>query len=378
MKNNYFKLLLIEIGLMLFSFFYLFINKSFNYLIYLGLLVIICGLIWKFVKIEKRVERFNNELLLIIVISLIFYYVVTYIIGFFSGFFYSTYSKSIIGILRNILSATVLFFTLEVMRERIIKQGEKYKSIVVITVFVFTLLELPSVFSFGTIDNGISALDAIVSVLVPIFSKNIFLTYAVYKSNKMSSLTYQLLITIPTYIVPILPNLGDYFTTIINLTLPLFVLLLCVNITITKREKVKESRTLKSESIKNNIIIVFLISIMVLMVYLTCGLFRFYALAIGSESMQGSINKGDIVIIDKHHKNIKKGEVIAFKQDNKTIVHRVKEVIDQENGLYKTKGDNNNAEDAWIVEEKNIVGRIRLKIKYLGWPTVALSELIAK
>ena len=235
MKNNYFKLLLIEIGLMLFSFFFFFINKSFNYLLYLGLLVIICGLIWKFVKIEKRVERFNNELLLIIVISLIFYYVVTYIIGFFSGFFYSTYSKSIIGILRNILSATVLFFTLEVMRERIIKQGEKYKSIVVITVFVFTLLELPSVFSFGTIDNGISALDAIVSVLVPIFSKNIFLTYAVYKSNKMSSLTYQLLITIPTYIVPILPNLGDYFTTIITLKLNLFVLLLYVNITITKR-----------------------------------------------------------------------------------------------------------------------------------------------
>ena len=132
MKNNYFKLLIVEMILMLFSFFYLFILKKFNYIYYLVGLVIITIITTRIIKIEKRKERFNTELMLIILISLIFYYVFTYASGFFVGFFYSTYSRSFIGIIRNIFLATILFLSIETLRERVIKAGINYKSIIII------------------------------------------------------------------------------------------------------------------------------------------------------------------------------------------------------------------------------------------------------
>ena len=378
MKKNYFKLLIVEMILMLFSFFYLFILKKFNYIYYLVGLVIITIITTRIIKIEKRKERFNTELMLIILISLIFYYVFTYASGFFVGFFYSTYSRSFIGIIRNIFLATILFLSIETLRERVIKAGINYKSIIIISYFVFTLLEIPSIFSFTNITSNKTILEAITSVLIPIASKNVFLTYCTYKSGRLNSLIYQFVVTIPTYVVPIFPNLGDYFTTIINLLLPMIVLLLAFNIVNIKREKVEDSRKIKSKKLINRLLIGIMVFLMLAMMYLTCGLFRFFALAIGSESMTNAINKGDLVIIDKKYKKLSEGDILAFNESNKIIVHRITQVIDDKAGLYKTKGDKNNSEDSWIVEKENIVGKVKLRIRLIGWPTVALSELISK
>jgi len=57
----------------------------------------------------------------------------------------------------------------------------------------------------------------------------------------------------------------------------------------------------------------------------------------------------------------------------------VRDVIEEEDSIsYKTKGDANNAEDAWIVKSDNIVGKVNVRLPFLGIPTVTLSELIHK
>ncbi|MBF0986087.1 MAG: signal peptidase I [Clostridiales bacterium] len=87
-----------------------------------------------------------------------------------------------------------------------------------------------------------------------------------------------------------------------------------------------------------------------------------------SGSMETTINIGDLVIVKKvNSSNIHTGDIIAFKNGNIVISHRVKEIIN-DFGTYKfkTKGDNNNVADDFIVNSDAIEGIFVNKIPGLG------------
>ena len=87
-----------------------------------------------------------------------------------------------------------------------------------------------------------------------------------------------------------------------------------------------------------------------------------------SGSMETTINIGDLVIVKKvNSSSIHTGDIIAFKNGNIVISHRVKEVIN-DSGTYKfkTKGDNNNVADYFIVSSDAIEGIFVNKISGLG------------
>ena len=105
--------------------------------------------------------------------------------------------------------------------------------------------------------------------------------------------------------------------------------------------------------------------------------FRFYSVAIASGSMAPEIKKGDIAIVDKKYsyKKLKKGEVIAFKHEDIIVVHRLAKKV-KINGeyLYYTKGDANSHIDDFVLEKDNIIGKVKFKIPYLGYPTVWFNK----
>lgn len=87
-----------------------------------------------------------------------------------------------------------------------------------------------------------------------------------------------------------------------------------------------------------------------------------------SGSMETTINIGNLVIVKKvNSSSIHTGDIIAFKNGNIVISHRVKEVIN-DSGTYKfkTKGDNNNVADDFIVNSDAIEGIFVNKIPGLG------------
>lgn len=87
-----------------------------------------------------------------------------------------------------------------------------------------------------------------------------------------------------------------------------------------------------------------------------------------SGSMETTINIGDLVIVKKvNSSSIHTEDIIAFKNGNIVISHRVKEVIN-DSGTYKfkTKGDNNNVADDFIVNSDAIEGIFVNKIPGLG------------
>ena len=97
--------------------------------------------------------------------------------------------------------------------------------------------------------------------------------------------------------------------------------------------------------------------------------------------MENSINKGDAVFITKILKDddIDKGDVIAYKYENKIIVHRVvSKKCDNGKCLYRTKGDANNVKDDAVLIIKDIKGKVLFKVIYIAYPSVWVSEWLGR
>ena len=42
----------------------------------------------------------------------------------------------------------------------------------------------------------------------------------------------------------------------------------------------------------------------------------------------------------------------------------------------KQKGDHNESPDGYLIETSEVIGTVKFKIRYIGYPTVALNEKI--
>lgn len=96
--------------------------------------------------------------------------------------------------------------------------------------------------------------------------------------------------------------------------------------------------------------------------------YRMYIVLTGS--MEPEIKPNDLIITKKaESKDIYNGDIITFYAEgkNSTVTHRVIEVIEDEGTtLYKTKGDNNNAEDENLVKYDNVIGKYVFKVSKIG------------
>lgn len=111
------------------------------------------------------------------------------------------------------------------------------------------------------------------------------------------------------------------------------------------------------------------------------GIFKHYAVSIGSNSMVPYINKGDVVIVEKLSEEeideLKIDDVLIFKYNDKVLVHRIIRIIEADNTKYfYTKGDNNDSEDGHPIKVSNIIGKELTHIPYLGYPAVELNEIV--
>ena len=182
--------------------------------------------------------------------------------------------------------------------------------------------------------------------------------------------------SLPLYIIPILPKFGDYIESVLRITLPvIFFIWLYRRV---EKSKVKKIVIIEKKKILN----LFRINVLLfcaILVYLISGLFKYQALVIATGSMIPTINIGDVVIVDKIEgdelKHLQLGEVIAYHKNNVIICHRIVDKIESgDEVFFETKGDNNPSEDQLLVEQSQIVGLVKFKISYIGYPTVVLND----
>ena len=67
--------------------------------------------------------------------------------------------------------------------------------------------------------------------------------------------------------------------------------------------------------------------------------------------------------------------IVAFEQDGKIVTHRILAIVEKDGIEYiVTKGDNNSRKDVQNKIKDDIIGIVRFRIPYIGYPSVEISE----
>lgn len=100
--------------------------------------------------------------------------------------------------------------------------------------------------------------------------------------------------------------------------------------------------------------------------------FRYYTVL--TDSMVPEFSSGDMVFVKvSDAKGIKTGDVITFNPSSGSdayLTHRVTEKITNYQGTgvtcFRTKGDANNADDSFLIDEDRVIGKVQFHVPKLG------------
>lgn len=325
-------------------------------------------------KIDLKNDYKYKQILKIVITCLLFYFVFIYVAGLFTGFAKTIYTFNFNNFIYNIIPTIIYIILMECIRTIYINKSNNNKIIIILSCIIFILYDSFSKYYLYDFKVSDELYEYIGLIVLTSIARNIFLTILCSKSNVINCVIYRIITEIYIFLVPIVPNFGPYINSVLEIALPLIIGLILIRPPIrilASPKKSKYSRTLS----------VVITAILLLIVLLNSGFIKYQMFVIGSNSMNTYIYRGDVIIArrtnNKEIKNIKKGEILVFRYNNKIISHRVYKIIKRNSKLYfKTKGDNNDQVDDNIVKEKDIIGTVSFRIKYIGLPSIWLREAL--
>ena len=375
---------IIVIGLLTFMLFALlfnsFITKIFSrysICVFIFLLDVIAYFLLGF---EKNKSRYNKDIILSLIIYITIYYISIYLFGLFIGFIKNVYNFDFVSIINNIVPVIILIFVSEILRYIINSKIKDSYLLLGLSLIVFTMIDITFTLNATNFGDFYTVLKVIGLFVLPSLGKNFLFTYLSVKVGFKPNMVYRYLMDIPKYILPIIPNFGAYVESILYIAFPILVFIIIYNN--LKKVDRKVNKIIKSKKSKKTIITYYIIiPLLIITVALTSGYFKYQAIVVATGSMSPNINKGDIVVVkklsDNEIRNLKIGDILVFNRENKIVVHRIYKIYSSGDEIFfKTKGDNNNAPDSYLIEIHEILGIVKLKVRYIGYPTVALYERI--
>ena len=356
-------------------------NSSLSNVYVLPFILFICDLIFFLVLgFEKRNKRLNKivdfDVFTFSMVFLILYYLFGIIIGYAESNNYLTLYGLTVFIIPTILK---IVFKEHLRNSFLTKSGDN-KFLIIYTTLLFIMIDILSALSVLKMSNMHDLFLFIALVLLPSITVNIFATYINIKVGFMPVIIYLLIFSLYQYIVPIVPDPSEYLKAIIDFVLPILILFkVRKNVNKYSDEDKEIDRNYKKSAI---IILIIPIVLTIIIIYFVSGYFRYYALAIASGSMHPIFDRGSVVITERvndkydNYDKLKEGEIIAFKAEKNVVVHRLIRIVNVGDEVYYyTKGDANKEEDNYLIKKENIIGIVRFKIPYIGYPTVWFSEI---
>jgi signal peptidase len=168
------------------------------------------------------------------------------------------------------------------------------------------------------------------------------------------------------------PDLGDYIHAVANIILP-FVIYVVTNNSLRYYEKDKK----QLRSINYRIITIPVLVIGIVLTILVSGIFSLQLIAVGSDSMRPVFSRGDAVLFEKvSASEIAKDDILVFRREGVIVTHRVVSIESRSGMLYfTTRGDANDSNDNFETSSEQVLGRVIMAGKYIGYPTVWLNEI---
>lgn len=305
-----------------------------------------------------------------IIILLLFYVLIIYLLGCFVGFLNNVYRHDLLGIIDNIWPLVSVILFREFIRFSIANQSRINKQPYIILTIAYIIIDIFNVYIISDLNSFYIIFNFVCLNVLPSIARHLILSYMTYNVSINISLIYSLVLEIGPMIVPIVPNLGNYLNAILYILVPFVTYLIIKKIVLYKEKAALKTRgyLIKLTSIP---IIIFLLVI----ISLVSGIFNYKMIAIATDSMNPIYYRGDAIIYEKNT-DIHEGDILVFEYNSRVITHRVIDIIEDGNQLlYQTKGDNNNAADLNLVSEEDVLGKVKYIVKYIGYPTVLLSEI---
>ena len=325
-------------------------------------------------RVRSGVNK-TQSLLIVLIIYIILYF----LSGLIFGFERTPYSKDILSVLLNLWSFGSIIILQEYIRLQLVKNENKKMYNLVLTTLVFFVLNL----NYSNFLDNFTDFKTIFiyasSVLLPAIAESAVLTYLIYTSGVKSSIIYRLFVTIPPFLIPIVPSFDWFVTAVVGVVLPLGVYIYINYVNVVKNERLSRGERKRYSPV----VYIPVFALIAVFAAFVMGLFKYQPVAVLSGSMSPTFNRGDAVIINKLSKQekneLKKGDIIQFISGTRYVVHRIYKVTNDEYGnkAFITKGDHNNAPDSDMVSLDNVIGKVSFSVPLIGYPSVWLTGVIS-
>lgn len=299
----------------------------------------------------------------------VIYLLVMMICGVAFGFGKSPFDHTLLGVVINLFKIFSFLIAIELARAQLINNSDRKSSLAYfafIAVFI-TLLNLDP----DRITNLETNLDIVEFIGVDLLAElcnSFFATYLVYIGGPILSILYLGIQEGFYWLSPVLPNLNWIAQAFIGILLPIFSMMLF------QFSYKSEARTLKDKERKaeNPFGWIVVTTVSILIIWFAIGVFPIRPYVILTGSMEPVIYAGDVVLVRRNDiENLQVGDVIQFSSGNDYVFHRIIAIVEEDGRLlYQTKGDNNSAEDAELVEAEKIQGRMIEVIPKIGYPAL--------
>ena len=344
---------------------YLYIINPLFWLLLAGFLYLTLGKSIENKKMKKSIIQYT-------IVAILTYILIYMISGIVVTFGKNPYDTTVFGIITNIWMFGVAIVSKEYIRYKLIDNVyEKDKTTISILIsIVYVTIDIDISRFIGNSAATYSCIRYIVQNILPEITTNVVFSYTARYGNWIPGVLYKLCTNIYYWISPIIPNTPWVMTAIVDTTIPV-ILFLYIRYEKNKLDIFRTKENIINSDPRNVIPLVIAI---ILAIWFAIGIFPIKPVAIASGSMEKELYVGDIAIIKKCNANdVNVGDIIEYQMDGYTVIHRIIEKK-QKNGefLFITKGDNNQMADSENVKEKQLIGKVIFKIKYLGYPAIWL------
>lgn len=336
---------------------------------------IILTVLVAFFGLKKDKNYLKGSFTRIVVIALMIFLITIYILGFILGFNRGFIYKDALSLIRNIFYVVLLTLEIEFIRYIISKNSFQNKKMLIIFTILSILFNVYLEANMGTLIKKNDKFIFLCTIVLPIIASEALCSFMTYKAGMIPSLVYKLTISLYIYLLPIVPNLGDYLYSVVNVLMP-FLIYNKLNKMMAKFDKEKENM-LKT----NKKLLAFsTVSILIVLVILVAGIGNYKLIAIASNSMKPLYGRGDAVVYEKiKPEDFKIGDILVYQKDNIVVTHRIIKIWKTGREYsFVTKGDNNNVSDYYMPKSNDVLGKVKFSLKYIGYPTVLLNEQFGK
>ena len=184
-------------------------------------IIIILALSISLLGFKRNVNtNLKKSILSVTIVFVLAYFAITYGIGFAIGYNKNAYSMELSSLIGNIISPIITIICIELIRYIYIENNKFSKQSIGFIIFSIIIFEICINTRLKDFDNIEFLFVSATTIILPIISKNLVLSYLTYNVGYRPALLYRLIMDISVFVLPVVPAFGDYLNSVVGILSP--------------------------------------------------------------------------------------------------------------------------------------------------------------